>query len=255
MENQSDQGQAWEEYHPQQPPYGGYQQPYQGYQPPSYIPGSAPPPRPQPDLASALRELPAQWQRVLLQPGATSFAQEMPKASWRMLWTTLIGYAIIVAILGAIKGALFSAVATFPGFSGQSSLLVSQFLATTGGFGAILGIPIGFFIGQGILFGIARLFGGSGTFLHQGYLSLLFSVPLGILVALIGFIPVLGGIVGFVITVYEIILQIFVIQAAHRLSGGKATAVVLLPVAIAIILAIVIVIAMAALFISTSHIR
>jgi hypothetical protein len=252
MEDGPDQEQAGRNYDPQQSPYQGYQPPYGNQWPYSGGPAVQPPP-PQ-DWGSALRELPAQWRRVLMQPSAATFAQEQPKATWGMLWVMLIGYAVIAAILGAIRGAAFSAtLATLPGFSGASGTFLGQILAVSGGFGAIIGVPIGFFIGQGILFGIARLFGGMGTFRDQGYLSLLFTVPLGILASLIGFIPVLGALIGLVIAIYQIVLQIFVIQAAHRLSGGKATAVVLLPLVIAIILAIILVAALAAIIIGASR--
>jgi len=252
MENRPDQGQPWSGYNPQEPPYQTYQSPY-NYQTPPYAGGPANQPRQPQDLGSALRELPAQWQHVLTQPSAATFMQEQPKASWNMFWVMLIGYAVIAAILGAIQAAAYrAALLQLPGFSGQGATAINNLLAITGGYGEILSVPIGFFIGQGILFGLARLFGGTGRFLDQGYLVLLFSVPLGLISLVLGFIPILGGIVGFLLAIYEIVLQIFVIQAAHRLSGGKATAVVLLPVVIGIILFLILATLVVAVLISTS---
>src|SRR5205807_8708022 len=97
---------------------------------------------------------------------------------------------------------------------------------------------IGFFIGTGILYLIAKAFRGQGTFLAQGYANLLFNIPLGIVGGLAALVPILGTIVGLGIGIYGIVLNIFSIMAVHRLSGGKATAVVLLPVAIVFVLVI-----------------
>ena len=70
----------------------------------------------------------------------------------------------------------------------------------------------------------------------QSYTDLLFSVPLGILSALVTRVPLLGGLVAFGAGIYTIILHIFSIMAVHRLSGGKATAVVLIPAGVVLLL-------------------
>jgi len=49
-------------------------------------------------------------------------------------------------------------------------------------------------------------------------------------------IPILGGIIGFGLGIYSLVLHVFSIMAVHRLSGGKATAVVLLPLFIVLTL-------------------
>jgi hypothetical protein len=49
------------------------------------------------------------------------------------------------------------------------------------------------------------------------------------------------GLVAFGVSIYAIVLHIFSIMAVHRLSGGKATAVVLLPIAIGILLILLLV--------------
>ena len=65
---------------------------------------------------------------------------------------------------------------------------------------------------------------------------LLFQVPLGIVVGLLGLIPVLGSFIGAAAGIYEIVLSVFAVMGAHGLSGGKATAVVLIPAAVALLL-------------------
>src|SRR5207249_3543683 len=98
-------------------------------------------------------------------------------------------------------------------------------------------LPVFFFIGMGILYGLSKAFGGQGGFLTQSYSFLLFDVPLRFLAALVGLIPFAGGLIAFAISIYEIVLSVFAIMAVHRLSGGKATAVVLIPVGVVVLLA------------------
>ena len=43
-------------------------------------------------------------------------------------------------------------------------------------------------------------------------------------------------IIALALLVYEIVLQIFAIMAVHRLSGGKSTAVVLIPLGVLVLL-------------------
>ncbi len=63
--------------------------------------------------------------------------------------------------------------------------------AGVGNFGAIIWVPIGFFIGMGILFVSAKIFGGTGSFLQQAYSFMLYYVPINGLGAILGLDPVL----------------------------------------------------------------
>lgn len=217
------------------PNYGGtdyqnYGQSQQGY---GY---GSPPPESHPlPLGQAVQQLPNQYIKVTTHPSAQSFAEEIGKADWGIVWVQLIIYAVIAAILGFIGSLISPARLNSAATSGISP---AAFTALLGGisFFYILVIPIAFFIGMGILYGIAKAFGGQGSFLQQCYATLLFQVPLGILTSLVGIIPIAGSFIGFAISIYGIVLEIFSIMAVHRLSGGKATAVALIPVAIAIVL-------------------
>jgi hypothetical protein len=97
-------------------------------------------------------------------------------------------------------------------------------------------IPIGFFIGQGITYLIAKAFSGTGTFLRQGYTSLLITVPLGIVSSALAFVPYLGTLASIGFGIYGIVLQIFSVMSVHRLSGGKAAAVILIPIGVGVLL-------------------
>jgi hypothetical protein len=97
---------------------------------------------------------------------------------------------------------------------------------------SIIIVPAFFFIGMGIQYGLAKAFGGQGKFVTQCYTNLLFSVPIGIVSGIVNLIPFAGAFVAFALSIYAIVLNILSLMAVHRLSGGKATAVVLIPIGV-----------------------
>jgi hypothetical protein len=188
-------------------------------------------------LSQAIQGLPNQYIKILTRPSAQSFAEEQGKADWSIIWIQLL----IVGLVGTIIGLIHAAIGTAfmlgtQGSAGATAygLLSSVFVGGASVF-SIVSIIIGFFIVVGIQYLLAKAFGGTGTFVQQGYNYLLFYVPLAIISNVLGLIPILGGVIGFGLWIYQIILNVFAIMAAHRLSGGKATLVVLIPI-IAIIL-------------------
>jgi len=66
-------------------------------------------------------------------------------------------------------------------------------------------------------------------------------VPLGILSGILSLVPYFG-LISTAVFIYGIVLQVFALMAVHRLSGGKATAVVFLPAVIITLLVIVLVV-------------
>ncbi len=229
-------------------PYNGPQNMYdttqRGYQPygPEYGYGYGIPVAPLP-LSEAINQLPRQYWKVTTRPGAMTFAQEAGKARWDIIWVQLIGYAFIVAILGAL-GNLITQSATTALLSrlGTTSMQMQTQTMGTGSslvanfFASLVGTFIGFFIIQGIYFGLAKAFGGQGTFTAQAYTFLLFQVPIGIVVGLLALIPVFGSLLGIALNIYGIVLSVFAIMGTHRLGGGKASAVVLIPVGVLLLL-------------------
>ncbi len=218
-----------------QPPYGApYQEPGYGYPPPQVAPLP---------LGEAIRQLPNQYIRVLTKPSAATFAVEQGKAAWNIVWIQLLIYAVILAALGYIGSLIGLSFGAFSSLMNTGSLSSSginpgtlQAVAASSSFGEIILVPLDFFIVVGIYYLLAKAFGGQGTFLAQGYSFLLYHVPIGILSGVIGLIPILGGIVAFALYIYGIVLNVFLIMATHRLSGGKATAVVLIPIAVIAVL-------------------
>ncbi len=237
---------------PPQDPAGTPQEPYSApqnpYAPPLVNPYAGPPPYPYAQqgpgygppqsaplpLGEAIKGLPKQYIKVTTRPGVMTFAEEMGKASWDIVWVQLIGLAIISAIL------TYLATLISPTYNSTSSSSINpaaiRSLIAGLSFGSIIIVPLFFFIGMGIFYGLARAFGGQGRFVTQSYAYLLFSVPIGIVTSIANLIPYLGVVVVSAISIYSIVLNIFSIMAVHRLSGGKATAVVLIPIGVVLLL-------------------
>lgn len=247
-------------YDPQQPP--PIQNPYE--QPSGY--GTSPNPMPEPQytfmppnaqtplpLGQAIQNLPNQYIKIVTRPGAQSFAEEQGKADWGIIWLQLIFVGLVGTLIGLLRSAMGTAALT--GNAGSSAMAYSAIagvIAGSASVASIIFVIIGFFIIVGIQYLLAKAFGGNGDFKQQAYNYLLFYVPLTVVSNIIGLIPLLGGIVGFAIAIYQIVLNVFSIMAAHRLSGGKATAVVLIPYAVLILLAFLCAIAIAALIFSAA---
>ncbi|HEX6557101.1 MAG TPA: YIP1 family protein [Ktedonobacteraceae bacterium] len=235
---------------PPQNPYGAPQNPYtppteNPYAAPPYPnyqggPGYGPPQSAPLPLGEAIKGLPQQYIKVTTKPGVMTFAEEMGKASWDIVWVQLIALAIITAILSYLH-TFISPTFTMPSSSTIDTATLRSLLA---GFSlmSIILIPVFFFIGQGILYGLAKAFGGQGKFVTQCYTTLLFSVPIGIVSGIVNLIPIAGALVAFALGIYSIVLNIFSLMAVHRLSGGKATAVVLIPIGVVLLFACALVI-------------
>ena len=101
--------------------------------------------------------------------------------------------------------------------------------------GTVIVTPLSFFIGSGIQFLGARLFGGSGDFKSHLYLLAVIQVPITILgglisiISLIPFIGVVAGLAGFGLSIFTLIITVRVIKAVHNLSTGRAVAGMILP--------------------------
>ncbi len=222
-------------------PYGMPETPYGA---------GAPLRRPLP-LGEAIRELPNQYIRVITKPSVGVFAEEQGRAAWNIVWTQLIGLAIISALLsiGILNVALSTnptARQSFGAIGAASGVFAILFL---------IFIPIAFFIGTGIYHLIAKAFGGRGTFLTYCYCYLLFAVPLGIISGVLGLIPFVGSLASLAISIYQIVLQVYMTMAVHRLTGGKATLAVLILPIIGIVIGIIVFVVFIAAIVGATHSR
>lgn len=182
---------------------------------------------------------------VTTRPSTQSFAIELPTANWRDVWlgimlVAVVSTALLFAIF-AIFSALFSSAFTSdPAYpSAYQSAAVNTFFRLLPFFALaeLITVPLGFFISNGITYLIAKIFGGAGSFLELAYAVLLYWVPIVLLSIVCELIPYLGGLVALGLGIYGIFLQVFAISASQRMTTGKATAVVLIPIAFGFLLA------------------
>lgn len=159
--------------------------------------------------------------------------------------------AIVSAILSWITWSMFrtaggmAALADLPGLppelQDQFGQIMNQGFMRPTGIGGVLGAIIwglvGFFIGVGLLYLVARLFGGQGDFTRYAYLLASIYGPIAIVNALLGVVPILGGCLVFLLSIYQIYLAIIATSAEMNLPTGRAAIVVLLPVILALLLA------------------
>src|SRR5690348_17237754 len=173
-------------------------------------------------LRAALLQLPQRYLRALVKPSVATYTQDKGNASWALVWIQLLAWAILDAALGVLVNDLFPP---------ANSSAFSRFFAIATSYGLVIVVPVLFFLLMGIVYGLARYFGGQGSFLGQCNTSLYIQAPLGILSKLLALIPGVGKILNTILSLYGIVIQVVVIIAVHRLSRGKAIATILLPLA------------------------
>src|SRR6266852_2064952 len=172
-------------------------------------------------LSAALLRLPQRYFKALLRPSVSTFVQDKGQASWSLVWIQLLVWAVLDAALGVLVNLISRPTTSTP---------FQQFFALATSYGLVVLVPVLFFLLMGIVYLLARSFGGQGTFLEQCNASLAIQAPLGILSKLLALIPVVGKILNSVFSLYGIVLQVIVIMAVHRLSRGRAIATVFIPV-------------------------
>jgi len=165
-------------------------------------------------LGQAMRELPGQYVKVLTRPSVRTFVEEKGKASWSIVWVQLIILSIISAILIAIYYLVYPPhLSSVAGLSASTLQLITILSAVV--FTLVL-TPASFLAAGGIIYLIAKAFGGKGTYLAQIYTTLLFGVPLVIVSYLLLLIPVAGSWLTYVPHIYSVVLLILSLIAVHR---------------------------------------
>lgn len=238
------------------------------------------------------------YKAAVLHSSAEGFASEVPGATWARIWLGLgvmtVAYTLLQLLIRALffgdaYSRIFSTVMTgSPGAGGSSG---SPAGVGSGASGTTIPAPLraiftnvldfmqgpwlpiinvlltvaGFFLGALLLYGISRLFGGVGRTRRFGpdfkvfaYLYSLVSVPLGLITSALALVPVAGGCVGFLLAIYSIRLQYFVVRASMQMTRSKAQSVIIaefvLWFALGIIITVVVfTIALSALFSSMSQ--
>jgi hypothetical protein len=90
---------------------------------------------------------------------------------------------------------------------------------------------IGFFIGVGILFLIARLFGGTGS-----YMAYFRPLSYADILMWVSVIPFIGVFLSMVASIWLIVVSIKITQIVHNMDLPKAAIVVLIPIVVVFVL-------------------
>jgi len=194
-------------------------------------------------VAPGLQGLVQRWQAVFTRPHVQTFDAQQPGADWSTIWLSLLILGAVEAVSRAIQ-ALENPRFTYE-VPGSAPVVIRQ-NPVGNGISGFIGAFVGFFVLSGILFVCAKIFGGQGSFLAHSWLLSLVVVPLEIISAIAGMIPILGGLVAIAAGIFGIFLSIQAIASAHRLTTGRAAAAVFLPLIVGLLLACVLAIAAAA---------
>lgn len=155
---------------------------------------------------------------------------------------------IIFVLIGLFLGAVFGGLASLGDAGG---------LMAGAGFGVgtiIIGIiyavivvimtPIVWFIVHGIYWVLAKLLGGTGSYIEQFYFGSFVVGATNILMPLY-FIPCVGMLASMVVSLYTYFLIYKIVKSVHGLSTGRAAAVVLIPIVLVIMFYILVIAASA----------
>ena len=191
------------------------------------------------------------WMKALTKPGEAFFAAEREKSSaalsTALLW--VFAASVISALLGVLQSNILSSAMGV--FDQVLELLPSELqdefttpeetsaaVGPTFSLSYIVFGPVLFLIGTGIYHVLASLLGGrGGQYGRYTYLYSTFSAPLMIFTSILGFIPVIGGFVGAVLGVYQIVLAYFATKVEYSLTKGRAIIVVVASVLFGLLLA------------------
>jgi len=185
-------------------------------------------------LGQAIRALPAQYLKVITRPSVQSFSAEKGRASWGSTWLQLIALGILSALFSVL--AQLIAPPHVGNVAGVSQATVQAVTTTLLALFLIVGTPLAFLVAGAVLYWLARLFKGDGSYLQQVYTLTLFGVPLVLLGFLLQLLPATSNWLPYLPHLYSLALLVPSLMAVHHLSWGKALAIVLIPLGIVLVL-------------------
>jgi hypothetical protein len=177
------------------------------------------------------------WKTAIFSPKLRTFEDEKSKARLSLAWwwmafvgftSILINSLIIFVVIPFFDGHDRTIPIGFANFDIFVLVVINMVVAT-------LLMPIALFIVSVILFFMAKLLGGQGSFNTQTYLLATFSAPLWLLSQVVRAIPTVGWFVMIGLSMYEIYLNYLTIQVTHQLSRKRSIVIVLTPIAISLI--------------------
>lgn len=165
----------------------------------------------------AVAALPGQYVNVLTHPSIKTLAVEKEKGRWGIVWFQLLLLSVVSALLMVLSYSIappdVGSAASSSGISVQS--LQAAVVIATAIFTLVL-TPITFLLSGGILYLLARVLGGKGTYLEQISVTLLFGVPLVLLSTVLFFLPTTRNWLPWLPHLYSAVLMVLTLLAVHR---------------------------------------
>ena len=159
------------------------------------------------------------------------FANELPRSSTKSTIYGLLIYTPLIALLQVIAKVIENTTQSvdYFGYIPQNDVSLTSYISTF--LYAIVLIPAGFYILNGLFFASAKLFGGEGKFNDQTYLTSLFFLPFSLITAITSTLSFISctGFINLIISIYQIVFMIRLFKIVHNFAKGRATLSVLIP--------------------------
>jgi hypothetical protein len=180
---------------------------------------------------------------AVTKPNAATYEAEIPNASWMKTAVGVIAVALVSSLIALIGfGAGMASLSQLQNQMGDQELPFdpTMFAGQVGVAGAISNLfftPIFFLLGAGLLWLMAKMFGGQNSdFMTHSYLLSLSYTPLRIAAAVIGIIPIIGGLIALVLSLYQLYSAGLAMQASQRMAPGRAQLAAFLPTIVGFVL-------------------
>jgi len=162
------------------------------------------PPMTQPKAQATLSDMLPQSVAVLSKPSVATFEQFERRGGT----TEAAIYVVVGAVIASLAGLL----------SGGIGGLIAGLLGPLIGFGVFTGLV--YMVGK-------NLFKGTGTYPEVAYTFALFYVPISVVSAVIGIIPILGALVAFILGLVNIYFGYLAVQSSMNLRDSTSAIVTL----------------------------
>lgn len=182
------------------------------------------------------------WWKAFTQPGTSTFQDAM---SGKSTIKTFVGVTV-AAVLGlGLSWLIHQLMApSTQEFMGLASIWVKSGTPPPIGTWATLvplGVVYGFYSFEIVLFIVARLLGGKGSFGTQAYMQSLFYAPLAVVQQVVVVIPIVGRFLFALIALYSLYLTTTSLKAAHGYSAPRATLTWVIPIVLnAVVVSIIV---------------
>ena len=164
------------------------------------------------------------WIDAVSKPNLANFTEIVndPNASLGTALLWLAGVGFLGSLISGTLQSIFGVNAAVYELLGTEYSTTTSFIGVIGGaFGSLIFTPLVAMVIVGLMHLVSRALGGDGSFEKMLFGFAAFWVPISLVNALIGSIPVIGCL-SFVLSIYALVLNVFANQAVYGYDTGKA---------------------------------